>query len=143
GRALRLQVCAHLSLGRQALRKRDAARAVRHFNEALTAPENLGEANHPLANQSDIHYWLGCALVHMGDQSGARRHWTAAAEFKGYSQTMSVRSYSEMTYYSALALQRLERRKEADRLLGGLLPYAQKPPPPPAMIDYFATSLPE
>ena len=33
-----------------------------HFEEALTAPENLGEAKHVLANQSDIHYWLGIAL---------------------------------------------------------------------------------
>jgi cytidylate kinase len=33
-----------------------------HFENALPSPRNLGEAKHLLANQSDIHYWLGCAL---------------------------------------------------------------------------------
>ena len=80
------------------------AGAIAHFRTALTAPENLGEAKHLLANQSDIHYWLGCALAATGDLAEARRHWTAAAEFKGDFQTMSVRRFSEMTYYSALSL---------------------------------------
>ena len=33
---------------------------------------NLGEAKHLLANQSDIHYWLGCALDLLGEKKSAR-----------------------------------------------------------------------
>ncbi|HEY9174232.1 MAG TPA: DUF5107 domain-containing protein, partial [Verrucomicrobiae bacterium] len=79
-------VRSHLALGRAALQggvgpasclspnaKRRAGAADRqetcsttaaaHFQAALTAPPNLGEAKHLLANQSDIHYWLGRALA--------------------------------------------------------------------------------
>ena len=56
-------VRSHLALGQVALKANDCARAAEHFSAALTAPPNLGEAKHLLANQSDIHFWLGCALA--------------------------------------------------------------------------------
>ena len=56
-----------MALGRAALRAGDSAKAVKYFSEALTVPGNLGEAKHLLANQSDIRYWLGCALAANGD----------------------------------------------------------------------------
>jgi hypothetical protein len=55
---------------------------------------------------------------------------------------MSVRTYSEMTYFSALALQKLGRRSVAQKLLRALLAYARELARQPAKIDYFATSLP-
>jgi tetratricopeptide (TPR) repeat protein len=142
GQTLGQHVRTHLMLGRAALAKKQFSAAIAHFQSALTAPENLGEARHLLANQSDVHFWLGTALAASSDLSAARRHWTIAAEFKGDFQTMSVRPYSEMTYYSALALQRLDRRTEARQLLFGLLAYARTLASTPAKIDYFATSLP-
>ncbi len=57
------------------------------------APENLGEARHLLANQSDIHYWLGVALDLLGEQKRRAQHWLAAANFKGDFQEMSVRAF--------------------------------------------------
>jgi tetratricopeptide (TPR) repeat protein len=131
-----------LALGRQALAKQDAARAIGHFREALSVPENLGEAKHLLANQSDIHFWLGCALAEAEAVGAARAAWTLAAESKGDFQDMSVRTYSEMTLFSALALSCLNRRTEARALLRGLLGYARRLARAPARIDYFATSLP-
>ena len=107
-----------------------------------TSPENLGEAKHLLANQSDIHYWLGVALDALGDKKSAREHWRAAATFKGDFQEMSVRAFSEMTYYSALSWERLGRKAKAKKLLRDLLAYAQKLQKAQAKIDYFATSLP-
>ncbi len=73
GGALGQHVRTHLALGREALglaragwKTGDragleirATAAVAHFEAALASPENLGEAKHLLANQSDIHYWLG------------------------------------------------------------------------------------
>jgi tetratricopeptide (TPR) repeat protein len=47
-----------------------------------------------------------------------------------------------MTYYSALALEKLGRKPAAKKLLRSLLRYARKLRRTPAAIDYFATSLP-
>jgi tetratricopeptide (TPR) repeat protein len=116
--------------------------AAGHFEAALTAPMNLGEAKHLLANQSDVHYWAGVAHDLLNDKSKARQHWLAAATFKGDFQSMSVRAFSEMTYYSALAWERLGKKAKAKQLLRELLDYARKLQRTPAKIDYFATSLP-
>jgi len=141
GQALGQHVRTHLLLGRAALAK-DPSAARAHFEQALAAPENLGEAKHLLANQSDIRLWLGAAGAAAGDKAAARAHWTAAATFKGDFQNMSVRAFSEMTYYSALALRRLGKKAPADSLLRDLLAYAQSLAKTEAKIDYFATSLP-
>jgi len=142
GLVLGQHVRTHLALGWRALRQRTVASAINHFRAALSAPPNLGEAKHLLANQSDIHFALGCALAAGGDDAGAHAEWTAAAEFKGDFQAMTVRAFSEMTYYSARALQRLGRKAEARRLLRTLLAGARRLAKTPATIDYFATSLP-
>ncbi len=131
-----------LALGRRALGMGDARQARGLFETALTPPQNLGEARHLLANQSDVYYWLGVACAALGDRVAARKHWTAAATFRGDFQEMSVRSFSELTYYSALAWQRLGRSSRAAQLLKGLLGHARHLQKTPARIDYFATSLP-
>ncbi len=135
-------VRSHLALGRTALANGEAAKACEHFAAALTAPQNLGEAKHLLANQSDIHYWLGCAIAASGGIKKANQHWLAAATFKGDFQEMSVRAFSEMTYYSALAWEKLGQGVKAKKLFRDLLTYAQKIHKTQAKIDYFATSLP-
>jgi len=153
-------VRSHLALGRFALSAGEArsprrvvtdrneigtlalTRAVEHFSSALTAPKNLGESKHLLANQSDIHYWLGCALAASGDVKQARQHWRAAATFKGDFQEMSARAFSEITYYSALAWEKLGRSAKAKQLYRDLLANAQRLQKSTAKIDYFATSLP-
>ena len=142
GGPLGQHVRTQLAFGREALTQHDYPCAVSHFENALTAPHNLGEAKHLLANQSDIHYWLGCALAVAGEKQKAKQHWRAAANFKGDFQEMSVRAFSEMTYYSALALEKLGQRAKAKKLLHELLAYSQQLAKSPAKIDYFATSLP-
>jgi tetratricopeptide (TPR) repeat protein len=142
GGPLGQHVRAQLALGRAALTNQNFAAAKRHFEFALTSPRNLGEAKHLLANQSDIHYWLGCAFDGLGDKKSAREHWLAAANFKGDFQEMSVRAFSEMTYYSALSWEKLGQRAKAKKLFRDLLAYAQKLQKSSAKIDYFATSLP-
>ena len=119
-----------------------AVTAHAHCGAALTAPQNLGEAKHLLANQGDIHYWLGCVLSELGEAEQAREHWLAAATFRGDFQEMSVRAFSELTYYSALSWDKLGQRAKARKLFRELLAYAQKHQHSPAQIDYFATSLP-
>ena len=55
---------------------------------------------------------------------------------------MSVRAFSEMTYYSALAWENLGDAPKAKELFRELLAYARKFQRSRAKIDYFATSLP-
>jgi tetratricopeptide (TPR) repeat protein len=135
-------VRAHLAIGLTALMADDAAVAVKNFQAAFDSPRNLGEAKHLLANRSDAHYWLAHALAKAGDRRSARKHWKLAADFKGDFQEMSVRTFSEMTYYSAISMTRLARRESARKLLKQLLAYAQDLSKSSARIDYFATSLP-
>jgi tetratricopeptide (TPR) repeat protein len=142
GGPLGQHVRAQLALGRRALVKSDFTQARSHFENALTAPRNLSEGKHLLANQSDIHYWLGCALAANGHAKQARQHWLAAASFKGDFQEMSVRAFSEMTYYSAQSWEKLGQRGKARKLFRDLLAYAQQLQKARAKIDYFATSLP-
>ena len=142
GQALGQHVRTQLALGRKALSVGQPADAIGHFTAASEAPLNLGEAKHLLANQSDIHLWHGEALAAAGRINEARQHWTAAANFKGDFQAMSVRQFSEMTYYSALSLLRLRQAPKAKKLLRELQTYARKLARTPAKIDYFATSLP-
>ena len=142
GQALGQHVRSRLALGRAALARGDASAAAEFFRAALASPANLGEARHLLANASDIHFWLGEALARGGDSAAARRHWTLAADARGDFQEMSVRAFSEMSYYSALALRRLGRTAEAARLLRDLLAHARALAKAEAKIDYFATSLP-
>ncbi|MBU6399103.1 MAG: tetratricopeptide repeat protein [Verrucomicrobia bacterium] len=149
GAALGEHVRTRLALGRHALknaangrRSSDLESAIAHFKAALAAPENLGEAKHLLANQGDIHYWLGRALELRGETSAARAHWLAAAKFKGDFQHMSTRAFSELTFYSALAWELLGRKSRAKKLFLELLAYARRLQQSTAEIDYFATSLP-
>ena len=142
GQALGQHVRTHQLLARRALASGDATEAVRLLETALSAPLNLGEANHLLANQSDLRLTLGDALAAAGRRADALSQWRAAAGFKGDFQGMSVRAYSEITYYSALALRRLGKKADAEKLLRALLAYAQTLAKTEAKIDYFATSLP-
>jgi len=142
GGALGQHVRSHLALGREALAQGDPGRSRQHFEAALNPPANLGEARHLLANQSDIRYWLGCAYQALGDSAAARRHWLAAATFKGDFQEMSVRPFSEMTYYSACAWEKLGQRGKAREFFNQLLAYGRRLQSSPARIDHFATSLP-
>jgi tetratricopeptide (TPR) repeat protein len=142
GGPLGQHVRTQLALGREALAHHDAPCAVGHFEKALTAPPNLGEARHLLANPSHIHYWLGCALACSRENAQAKRQWRIAASSKGDFQEMSVRTFSEMTYYSALALEKLGQRAQARQLLRELAAYARTLQKSTAQIDYFATSLP-
>ncbi len=142
GQALGQHVRTHLLLGRAGLAAGKAAEAAKFFSVALIAPKNLGEARHLLANQSDLHFWLGEALAAAGNRTAAREQWTKAATFKGDFQEMSVRAFSEMTYYSALSWRRLGQKTKAAKLLRDLLAHTREVAKAPAKIDYFATSLP-
>ncbi len=142
GQALGQYVGSRLRLARECLAAGAPAEAVLHLQAALSPPENLGEARHLLANQSDIYLWLGDALRAAGREEEARKAWRMAAGFRGDFQQMSVRAYSEMTWFSATAMHRLGNERAALKLFRDLLGFARAMEKCQASIDYFATSLP-
>ncbi len=142
GQALGQYVRTRLSLGHRALDAGQADGAVVQFSSALNPPASLGEARHLLANPSDILYWLGVAHAGTGNQERAHAAWETAASFRGDFQLMSVRAYSELSYFSAKALAALGRQDEAQAMFSAILAYADALHAEVAKIDYFATSLP-
>jgi tetratricopeptide (TPR) repeat protein len=135
-------VRAQLLLGRAFLASGDAPRAIACFEAAGHPPQTLSEARHLLANSSNIEFWLGEAWAAAGESARAQQHWQRAERQRGDFQQMQVRSCSEMTYWSALALRRLRRQEEATALFAQILEYADALEQQTPKIDYFATSLP-
>jgi len=135
-------VRAQLLLGRALLARGEARGAIECFEAADHPPQSLNEARHLLANSSNIEFWLGEAWAAAGERGRAAQHWQRAERQRGDFQQMQVRTYSEMTCWSALALRRLRRTDEADELFAALLAYAETLDKKTPTIDYFATSLP-
>ncbi|MFB9904354.1 DUF5107 domain-containing protein [Allokutzneria oryzae] len=111
-------------------------------DEALEPPESLSEARHPLASTAQLHLIRGDALASEGEQAAAVAAWELAAVQQGDFLGMSTQPYSEATFFSVLALRRLGRADEADRLTEELRAFCDTVEATPATVDYFATSLP-
>lgn len=142
GLVLEQHVRTHIALGRKALLRNDGELALRHFQAALQNPANLGEASHPLANRSNIYFWLGSAYRRLGSSAEAERWWQKAAASEGDFQEMAVREFSAMSFYRAFAFQQLGTEHQAEELLNQLRAYAHDLELREPWIDYFATSLP-
>ena len=135
-------VRAQLLLGRTALDDGNASAAIACFEAADRPPQSLSEARHLLANSSNIEFWLGEAWAAKGEFERAKQHWERAVRQRGDFQQMQVRSISEMTYWSAMAMRRMGREQEAVSLFTEILEYAVALDKIVPKIDYFATSLP-
>jgi tetratricopeptide (TPR) repeat protein len=142
GLVLGQYVRARLLLGVRSLDRANFADARTEFLAALEPPLNLSEAKHLLANQSDIHYWIGESFHCDGETEKARGWWFRAAHQKGDFQQMSIRDISPMTFWSGLALQRLGSHAEATALFNRIFEYSAQLECAEPKIDYFATSLP-
>lgn len=142
GLVLAQYVRSRLLLGQRALEQGEPEGAIVQFQEALQPPANLSEAKHLLANQSDIYYWLGVAFEQRGELQQAKNWWERAIRHKGDFQQMSVRRISNMTYWSALAYQKLGDQAAATDLFQQIYDYSLDLEATEPKIDYFATSLP-
>jgi tetratricopeptide (TPR) repeat protein len=142
GLVLGQYVRSNLLLGQQALSNKNATEARAFFEAALTPPLNLSEAKHLLANQSDVYFWLGLACEADGDHAAAVQCWQRAASQRGDFQQMSVRSISDMTYWSARAHSYLGNIGQATEIFKAIYDYSIALEQQAPKIDYFATSLP-
>jgi tetratricopeptide (TPR) repeat protein len=142
GLVLSEYVRANILVALDYLRSHTPQRALEYLQAAWNPPHNLAEAKHLLLNLSAIDYWLGETLSCLGDSVAAHQHWQRAAQTRGDFQQMQVQPVSETTYWSALALRRLDREDEARALFEQIRNYAHTLNQQTPKIDYFATSLP-
>lgn len=142
GLVLAQYTAALLKLGQDALKAAQADEALKHFMQILTPPHTLGEAKHLLANDSQTYFWLGEAWRATGDEAEANQAYHRSARQVGDFQAMSTQPFSEMTYWSGLALKRLGRELDVEQLFQQMLRYTHDLESQQAKIDYFATSLP-
>ena len=143
GKVMAQHVAAHLGLGRIHLCEGRAEEALRAFRAADASPDNLGEAKHLLVNRAEIQLHLGLAYMGLSRKQDAVAVWEIAASSEGDFADMAVQSYSEASFYQALAQRALGLHDDARATLEGLISYGQHLAASPAKIDYFATSLPD
>jgi tetratricopeptide (TPR) repeat protein len=142
GLVLAQYVRAHLLLGQAALAEEQAASAIEHFNAAMNPPQCLSEARHLLMNYSLMDYWMGVAYGALGDTDRAVAHWTHAAKREGDFQRMEVHTISDMTFWSAMASQRLGLKEKSAAIFQEIYDFSLELEQRAPKIDYFATSLP-
>jgi tetratricopeptide (TPR) repeat protein len=142
GLVLGQYVRANLLLAQDALAAKQPREALVLLHAASNPPHSLSEAKHLLMNLSMIDYWFGVAYEANGQAEEAAAHWRRAAKSRGDFQQMQVRTISEMTYWSAMALLKLGKQDEARTLFGQIYDYAEQLEKQTPRIDYFATSLP-
>jgi len=142
GLVLSQYVRANLLLGQRALDTGSNAKALQFFRDAWNPPQSLSETKHLLMNLSMADYWLGVAYAENGEQQRASQHWEHAARYQGDFQQMQVQSVSDMTYWSAMALRRLNREQEAQDIFRKIYDHSLVLEQQTPQIDYFATSLP-
>ena len=142
GQVLRAWERTQLALAARSLDTDDPYGAMEHAVSALETPDSLGEARHPLANPAQVLLALGDAADAAGSPSEAERAWRRAAQSRSDFADMTPRAYSENTYFAVLAARRLGDDALADALVRGLTEHTAELDRTPAVIDYFATSLP-
>ena len=133
---------AHLALARQSLAVQDPNSAVEFILCAVNTPASLGEARHPLANSARLYLALGDAFATANRPVDAKTAWTTATLFEGDFLNMSTQIFSDQTWFTILALQRLGELDAATALAKELERFTHELEASPAVIDFFATSLP-
>ena len=133
---------AHLAVAKESLEALNPNAAVEQILSAVDTPASLGEARHPLANSARLYLALGDALAAANRPVDAKTAWTAATLFEGDFLNMSTQVFSDQTWFTILALQRLGELDAATALAHELERFADELEASPAVIDFFATSLP-
>jgi tetratricopeptide (TPR) repeat protein len=143
GKVLHQHAVTHLAIGKQELHEGRPEQAMRHFQNACSPPDNLGEARHLLANQADLQYYLGLGHQALGDEAAATQQFEAAAANAGDFLEMGVQPFSEKSFYKGKALEQLGKAEKAQAVFKGMVDHGKQLCSTPAKIDYFATSLPD
>jgi tetratricopeptide (TPR) repeat protein len=90
--------------------------ALEDFLAALEYPENMMVAEPYRGGRSaQVHYFIGTAYEKLGEPEKAREHYRKAAAKRQH------QGLSEIHFYKALALNKLEKKEEAGEIFEGLI----------------------
>src|SRR4030095_13373447 len=105
GKTLGQYVLALVELAKQKLAKQQYSEPVNLLRQALTNPENLGEAKLAGAQENNVYYYLGCALEGLGQVEECNEVFKIASQ--GLEEPASAMYYNdqppEMIFYQGLA----------------------------------------
>lgn len=134
-----------VELAKQALAEQRYEEAVRLLKGTEKYPDNLGEGKLSMAEENDIHYWLGCAYEGLGDAQRAKTYFEKATE--GSAEPAIAFFYNDQQpdkiFYQGLAWRKLGEEDKARARFNRLINHGEQHLFDNVKIDYFAVSLPD
>lgn len=134
-----------LELGKAEIAKEHWSGAKEILEKALVYPENLGEGKLEGTKDNHIHYYLGLAKEHLGENEAAKEEYEAASI--GTDEPAGMMYYNDqpadMIYYQGLAKEKLGLPVEAKSRYYRLLDYGERHLYDKMRVEYFAVSLPD
>lgn len=138
-------VFCRVELAKIALREKRYADAIRLLKETEKYPENLGEGKLSMAEENDIHYWMGCAYEGMGEAELAKEYFERAT--KGSAEPAIAFFYNDQQpdkiFYQGLAWRELGDENKARSRFNKLIKHGEQHLFDKVKINYFAVSLPD
>lgn len=135
---------AHLARGLQRFRARQYREALADFGVALAFPKNLRSVlpDGPAPRQAQLDYWIGCAHEALGGMDQANGAWQKAAQLDlarfGRMRNSDIESPGDalarlnaQRFHQALALRKLGRGAEAEKIFQELITSGSENVPPP------------
>ena len=124
GQAAMQYALAHALLGQAALAKGEASKSIEHFNAAQHHPANLGVGRAMHTVHGMISYYTGLACEALGKPEEATRNFEKV--LVADAEAAVWQPYTWLTYFTALALRKLNKDAEAQTRLQGLLDFAMQ-----------------
>ena len=145
GKVTSQYVLCRVELAKIALKEARYADAVRLLKETEKYPDNLGEGKLSMAEENDIHYWLGCAYEGLGESELAKEYFVRAT--KGSAEPAIAFFYNDQQpdkiFYQGLAWRKLGEEDKARSRFNKLIKHGEQHLFDRVKIDYFAVSLPD
>ncbi|MBN1271025.1 MAG: DUF5107 domain-containing protein [Candidatus Aminicenantes bacterium] len=125
-----LFIDAHLLCGLSAFDRGETKAAHKHFSAALEYPDNLEVGRPPHGGrETQIAYFIACAALVLENKGEGFKYLKLSAAYD--------RGWSELSYYKALALKKLGREEDSQKILAGLLTFAENQLAASPSRDFF------